>query len=38
MPDVDRLRPRMLGIDEHRFRSVRFFKDPGTGAWTRGEP
>ncbi|WP_364748869.1 transposase family protein [Arthrobacter sp. LAR12-1-1.1] len=23
LPDVDRLRPRMLGIDEHRFRSVR---------------
>ncbi|WP_246263138.1 ISL3 family transposase [Arthrobacter mobilis] len=38
LPDVDRLRPRMLGIDEHRFRSVRFFKDPGTGTWTRYEP
>jgi transposase len=24
LPDVDRLRPRMPGIDEHRFRSVRF--------------
>lgn len=38
LPDVDRLRPRMLGIDEHRFRSVRFFKDPKTGAWSRYEP
>ncbi|EMY32152.1 transposase, partial [Arthrobacter crystallopoietes BAB-32] len=25
LPDVDKLRPPMLGIDEHRFRSVRFF-------------
>jgi hypothetical protein len=23
LPDVDKLSPRMLGIDEHRFRSVR---------------
>ncbi|MFH5878428.1 ISL3 family transposase [Arthrobacter sp. NA-172] len=38
LPDVDQLRPRMLGIDEHRFRSVRFFRDPATGAWTRFEP
>ena len=38
LPDVDRLRPRHLGIDEHRFRSVRFFQDPGTKAWTRYEP
>ena len=30
LPDVDELRPRMLGIDEHRFRSVRFFRDPGS--------
>jgi transposase len=30
--------PRMLGIDEHRFRSVQFFKDPETKAWTRFEP
>jgi hypothetical protein len=28
----------MLGIDEHRFRSVRFFRGPKTGAWTRYEP
>jgi transposase len=38
LPDVDKLSPRMLGIDEHRFRSVRFFRDPGTGSWTRYEP
>ena len=38
LPDVDTLRPRMLGIDEHRFRSVRFFKDPQTGQWKRYEP
>ncbi|WP_258190871.1 ISL3 family transposase [Arthrobacter sp. PAMC25284] len=38
LPDVDKLRPRMLGIDEHRFRSVRFFKDPETNAWKRFEP
>lgn len=38
LPDVDKLRPRMLGIDEHRFRSVRFFRDPATGAWKRFEP
>lgn len=38
LPDVDLLTPRMLGIDEHRYRSVRFFQDPGTKAWTRYEP
>jgi transposase len=35
-----RARPRLvahLGIDEHRFRSVRWFKDDG-GAWRRIEP
>jgi hypothetical protein len=35
---VDKLSPRMLGIDEHRFRSVRYFQDPSTKAWTRFEP
>ena len=35
---VDKLSPRVLGIDEHRFRSVRYFQDPGTKAWTRFEP
>ncbi|UKA77320.1 ISL3 family transposase [Arthrobacter sp. FW306-07-I] len=38
LPDVDQLSPRMLGIDEHRFRSVRYFQDPGTKTWTRLEP
>lgn len=38
LPDVDNLSPRMLGIDEHRFRSVRYFQDPSTKAWTRFEP
>ncbi|XTR52171.1 ISL3 family transposase [Pseudarthrobacter sp. So.54] len=38
LPDVDELRPRMLGIDEHRFRSVRFFRDPDSSAWIRHEP
>ena len=38
LPDVDALSPRMLGIDEHRYRSVRFFPDPATKAWKRYEP
>ncbi|MGM7776843.1 ISL3 family transposase [Arthrobacter sp. KNU-44] len=38
LPDVDRLSPRMLGIDEHRFRSVRYFQDPESKVWTRFEP
>ncbi|MET1156692.1 ISL3 family transposase [Arthrobacter sp.] len=38
LPDVDGLRPRMLGIDEHRFRSVRFFRDSGSSTWIRHEP
>jgi transposase len=38
LPDVDALAPRMLGIDEHRYRSVRFFRDPATQAWKRYEP
>lgn len=38
LPDVDALRPRMLRIDEHRFRSARYFQDPRTRAWTRFEP
>ena len=36
--NVDLLRPRMLGIDEHRFRSVRFFKNTETNTWQRIEP
>ena len=38
LPNVDLLRPRMLGIDEHRFRSVRFFKNTETNTWQRIEP
>jgi transposase len=38
LPDVDALAPRMLGIDEHRYRSVRFFRDPTPKAWKRYEP
>ncbi|MFJ6158859.1 transposase [Pseudarthrobacter sp. NPDC092184] len=38
LPDVDALAPRMLGLDEHRYRSVRFVRDPATKAWTRYEP
>jgi transposase len=38
LPDVDKLSPRMLGIDEHRFRSVRYFRDPGSTSWIRHEP
>lgn len=38
LPDVDALAPRMLGNDEHRYRSVRFFRDPATKAWKRYEP
>jgi transposase len=38
LPDVDTLSPRMLGIDEHRFRSVRYFRNPESGGWTRLEP
>jgi len=36
-----RQRPRLvtqLGIDEHRFRSVRWFKDQDSGGWKRVEP
>ena len=28
----------MLGINEHRYRSVRFFQNPATKAWARYEP
>lgn len=38
LPEVDKLSPRMLGLDEHRFRSVHYFQDPSTKAWTRFEP
>ena len=38
LPDVDALHVKYLGIDEHRYRTVRWFKDPDTGAWQRVEP
>jgi len=38
LPDVDALQVKHLGIDEHRYRSVRWFKDPDTKAWHRVEP
>ncbi|WP_245703278.1 ISL3 family transposase [Raineyella antarctica] len=38
LPDVDALQVKYLGIDEHRYRTVRWFKDPDTGAWARVEP
>ena len=37
LPDVDTMTVRRLGIDEHRYRSVRFFREP-SGAWRRFEP
>lgn len=42
LPAVDDITVRLLGIDEHRFRTVRFFRDPaansGRGGWMRVEP
>ena len=37
LPDVDDVPVTRLGIDEHRYRSVRFFHDE-TGTWRRYEP
>jgi transposase len=37
LPDVDDLWVRRLGIDEHRYRRVRWFRDD-TGGWRRVEP
>lgn len=37
LPDVDSIMVTRLGIDEHRFRSVRFFRNTA-GGWTRFEP
>jgi len=37
LPAVDDLRVRRLGIDEHRYRSVRWFRDDD-GRWRRVEP
>lgn len=38
LPSVDLLTPTRLGIDEHRYRSVRWFKNETTGKWARYEP
>jgi hypothetical protein len=38
LSEVDELNPRILGIDEHRFRSVRYFRDPASSSWIRHEP
>jgi transposase len=38
LPAVDDVTVRLLGIDEHRFRTVRFFRDPDTSTWRRVEP
>jgi transposase len=38
LPEVDQIRVRLLlGVDEHRFRTERFFRDD-SGAWRRVEP
>jgi hypothetical protein len=37
LPDVDDLHVRRLGTDEHRYRSVRWFRDE-LGGWRRREP
>jgi transposase len=37
LPEVDNLHVRRLGIDEHRYRSVRWFGDD-QGGWRRVEP
>ena len=37
LPDVDELHVRRLGIDEHRYRRVRWFRDEH-GGWRRVEP
>jgi transposase len=37
LPNIDELHVRRLGIDEHRYRRVRWFRDE-TGGWRRVEP
>lgn len=36
--EVDQRPVRRLGIDEHRYRSVRWLRDPSTNRWQRFEP
>ncbi len=38
LPSADLLTPARLGIDEHRYRSVRWFRNEVTGKWSRYEP
>ena len=38
LPNVDELHVHRLGIDEHRYRRVRWFRDPDGGGWRRVEP
>lgn len=38
MANPDSRPVRRLGIDEHRYRRVRFFRDPATAKWCRYEP
>jgi transposase len=37
LPNIDELKVRRLGIDEHRYRRVRWFRDD-QGGWRRVEP
>jgi hypothetical protein len=37
LADLDTVAVRRLGVDEHRYRSVRFFRAP-EGGWRRYEP
>lgn len=37
LPEVDDVGVRRLGVDEHRYRSVRYFRRPD-GTWKRFEP
>jgi transposase len=37
LTDPDTVAVRRLGVDEHRYRSVRFFREPA-GGWRRYEP
>jgi transposase len=37
LPEIDQLQVRRLGIDEHRYRRVRWFRDED-GGWRRVEP
>jgi transposase len=38
LADLDVVPVRRLGIDEHRYRSVRWFRDHATSSWRRFEP